>query len=83
MENIQMSWLCEVCNKTYVDESPDSFFNNSRIVKIDIPQSGEKMKYGDVDSFEFKNVCLACRIKLSNAIYNAIEEINPEIHYRD
>ena len=41
------------------------------------------MEFDDIDTYEFKNVCLPCRVKLSNAIYATLEEINPEINSLD
>ena len=71
-------WVCGVCDKPQVSENTEEFKKDSRVVKLDISQSGKKMKHDDVDTFEFANVCYDCRVKLSNAIYSIIEEINPE-----
>jgi len=76
-------WECELCKKAQVSENEEEFKNDSRVVRFDVSQSGKNMKFDDIDTYEFKDVCLACRIKLSNSIYSAIEEINPEIYNLD
>lgn len=73
-------WVCEICEKTLISNGDEKFNNDSRVVRLDISQSGERMKFDDVDTYEFKDVCLDCRMKISNAIYAVLEEINPEIH---
>jgi len=84
MENIgDVLWSCSICNKTQVSENEGEYKSDSRVVRLDVSQSGKNMKFDDIDTFEFKDVCLDCRIKLSNAIYEILEEINPEIHYQD
>ena len=76
-------WLCSICDKTQISENEEEYKSDSRVVRFDISQSGKNMKFDDIDTYEFKDVCLACRIKLSNSIYSTIEEINPEIYNLD
>jgi hypothetical protein len=81
LDNINdVLWLCEVCDKTQVSKDQDGFENDSRIVKLDISQSSERLDFDDCDVFEFRNVCADCRRKISNGIYDLLLEINPNIH---
>ena len=69
-------WACEICNKIFTDDE-DYYAIKSRVLSLNIPQSGESMDYSENDVFEFKNTCLDCRMKISNAIYSELRNINP------
>jgi hypothetical protein len=73
-------WACEVCDEEFLSSSKEEHNEQSRIVKIDISQSGDNCDYNDVDVFEFKSVCARCRRKISDIIYQGLETINENIH---
>jgi hypothetical protein len=73
-------WQCDICNQMFSSNDKDDYNAESRVVKLDIPQSGENMDDYDNDTFEFRNACLYCRRTISDAIYGALEEINPDVH---
>lgn len=64
-----LSKTCDICGREITSKNP------AKILKIDIWVADD-----EIDTFESKDVCLKCRNGISDAIFDAIEEISPQWH---